>query len=292
LGILRKIISSQLDADRMDYLRRDAYLTGVPYGNVDVDRVVMNLRIRRDKVGQYEIAIHERGLAAVEDMLDARYKMYKWLYSHHMVVALDELLRQTLISLVGSKKLSLKEFGWRVFGKGSMSDSIVLSIINQQITNEKSPFYGMINRQYAPVSLFKRPDDNKAFLLQVGELSGKDLPYQAFREKLLKFIHHLEVNPMVRIGDRNTMLFATRMARSPYSPVKSKDTIWVCSDRSEQLADLLQKSDYFSAINREWAESPSYYMSYTVPGMSRDQSKTMRNEVRKWIANQLAREQS
>jgi len=81
--ILKKIISSQLDSDRLDYLLRDANSTGVLFGKIDIDRVLMNLQIRKDSQRKYEIAIDECALASIEDIFDARFKMHKWVYNHH-----------------------------------------------------------------------------------------------------------------------------------------------------------------------------------------------------------------
>lgn len=49
ISVLRKIVSGQLDADRMDYLVRDAHMSGAPYGIVDVDRIITQMSVRKDK---------------------------------------------------------------------------------------------------------------------------------------------------------------------------------------------------------------------------------------------------
>lgn len=71
------MISSQIDADRMDYLLRDAYYTGVSYGNFDLERI---LRVMRPKENQ--IVIKASGMHAVEDYIMSRYQMYWQVYFH------------------------------------------------------------------------------------------------------------------------------------------------------------------------------------------------------------------
>lgn len=71
------MISSQIDADRMDYLQRDSYYTGVSYGNFDMERI---LRVMRP--GKEEVIIKESGMHAVEDYLMSRYQMYWQIYFH------------------------------------------------------------------------------------------------------------------------------------------------------------------------------------------------------------------
>lgn len=87
--IIESIISSQLDADRMDYLLRDAYYTGVNYGNFDLERVLRVLRPFNNK-----IAVKESGMHSIEDYLVARYQMYRQIYFHPVTRSGDIILRK------------------------------------------------------------------------------------------------------------------------------------------------------------------------------------------------------
>lgn len=82
------LISSQLDVDRMDYLLRDAYFTGVNYGTFDLERI---LRLMRPHQGA--IVIKESGMHAVEDYLMSRYQMYWQVYFHPVTRGSEILLR-------------------------------------------------------------------------------------------------------------------------------------------------------------------------------------------------------
>src|SRR5699024_311748 len=75
--LIVSMISSQIDADRMDYLQRDAYFTGVEYGKFDIDRLLRVMIPTQD-----EILIKETGMHAVEDYLMSRYQMYWQVYFH------------------------------------------------------------------------------------------------------------------------------------------------------------------------------------------------------------------
>ena len=90
-----QLISSQLDMDRLDYLRRDTYYTGVVEGAVGVDRIVRNLRVHPDDESG-TIVVDHKGLHAVENFLMSRRLMYWQVYLHKAVVAGDQLLRATL----------------------------------------------------------------------------------------------------------------------------------------------------------------------------------------------------
>jgi HD superfamily phosphohydrolase len=88
-GIVSSLVSSQLDADRMDYLLRDAYFTGVNYGTFDLERI---LRVIRPFQGH--IVVKESGMHAVEDYLMSRYQMYWQVYFHPVTRSAEIILNQ------------------------------------------------------------------------------------------------------------------------------------------------------------------------------------------------------
>ncbi|RAP73326.1 HD domain-containing protein [Paenibacillus montanisoli] len=87
--IVVSLVSSQMDADRMDYLLRDAYYTGVNYGTFDLERI---LRVLRPHQGR--IVVKESGMHAVEDYLMSRYQMYWQVYFHPVTRSSEIILRQ------------------------------------------------------------------------------------------------------------------------------------------------------------------------------------------------------
>ncbi|GGG10179.1 HD domain-containing protein [Paenibacillus aceti] len=87
--IVVNLVSSPLDADRMDYLLRDAYFTGVNYGTIDMDRIVRMLRPYKGR-----IVVKDSGMHAVEDYLMSRYQMYWQVYFHPVTRSSEIILRQ------------------------------------------------------------------------------------------------------------------------------------------------------------------------------------------------------
>jgi len=81
---LQGLISGSLDLDKIDYLSRDAHMCGVPYGTVDVDRLLSTLAIVETGGGR-ELGVHEKGVSALESLLFAKYQMYRNVYWHHAV---------------------------------------------------------------------------------------------------------------------------------------------------------------------------------------------------------------
>lgn len=86
-----KMISSQADADRMDYLQRDAYFTGVTYGAFDLPRL---LRVIRPYQGG--ICFNNNGMHAVEDYIVSRYQMYQQVYYHRVNRSMEVILRHMI----------------------------------------------------------------------------------------------------------------------------------------------------------------------------------------------------
>lgn len=85
------LISSQIDADRMDYLQRDAYFTGVSYGHFDMERILRVMRPIDDQV-----VIKSSGMHAVEDYIMSRYQMYWQVYFHPVTRSAEVILSKIL----------------------------------------------------------------------------------------------------------------------------------------------------------------------------------------------------
>ncbi|MCE7061502.1 HD domain-containing protein [Dyadobacter sp. CY343] len=86
-----QMISSQLDMDRMDYLNRDSFYTGVIEGSIGADRLIKMLDISHD-----QLVIEEKGLLSIENFLHARRLMYWQVYLHKTLLSAQAMLTQIL----------------------------------------------------------------------------------------------------------------------------------------------------------------------------------------------------
>lgn len=84
---LHQLVSSQLDMDRLDYLGRDSFFTGVSEGIVGTDRIISMLNVHDD-----ELVVDEKGIYSVEKFIISRRLMYWQVYMHKTVIAADNLL--------------------------------------------------------------------------------------------------------------------------------------------------------------------------------------------------------
>lgn len=93
-NIFHSLISSQLDADRLDYIRRDSIAVGVSYGMIDLDRIIGGFRIGILDSGKAVVCVAEEHLPDVEGYLYARYQMYRNVYLNPFKMFTEELLRK------------------------------------------------------------------------------------------------------------------------------------------------------------------------------------------------------
>ena len=103
------IISSSLDIDKMDYLRRDSYHTGVAYGIFDLERVIRTLCKVKEGDREY-IAINEKGKDALESYRVARYAMHIQVYEHHARLIADDMFLKAIKSAFKEGCLAREDF--------------------------------------------------------------------------------------------------------------------------------------------------------------------------------------
>ncbi|MFN5705788.1 MAG: HD domain-containing protein [bacterium] len=107
---LHQMVSGQLDMDRMDYLNRDSFYTGVSEGVIGFDRILKMISVKEDL-----LVIEEKGIYSVEKFLIARRLMYWQVYFHKTVLSAEQLLYKILkrakeISLLGAELFASPDF--------------------------------------------------------------------------------------------------------------------------------------------------------------------------------------
>ena len=89
---IKALVSSQMDCDRLDYLLRDSHSTGTSYGQLDLERILAAFTLAPDGA----LALHPKGLMAVEHYLVVRNLMYRSVYNHRLNVVCNWLLNQAI----------------------------------------------------------------------------------------------------------------------------------------------------------------------------------------------------
>ncbi len=117
-----QLISSQLDMDRADYLKRDSFYTGVPEGNINSERLITMLNVVND-----ELVVEEKGIYSVEKFLTARRLMYWSVYLHKTGVVAEQLM----IRVLQRAKTLVNR------GTPLKAGNALLYFLNNEITREK-----------------------------------------------------------------------------------------------------------------------------------------------------------
>jgi HD superfamily phosphohydrolase len=103
---LQGLISGSLDLDKIEYLKRDAFMCGVPYGEIDVDRLTNSMLVLDDpESGRPTLGVREKGLSALESLLFAKYQMYRNVYWHHAVRSATAMYKRMVDDALRSRAL-------------------------------------------------------------------------------------------------------------------------------------------------------------------------------------------
>lgn len=202
---LNQLVSSQLDMDRLDYLKRDSFYTGVAEGNINAGRLITMLNVANG-----ELVVEEKGIYSVEKFLMARRFMYWQVYLHKTGLVAEQLLIRTLQrakELVDMKydlacspalmfflknKIDEENFNKEVLGHfANLDDTDILAAIKQWQHSADfvlSKLCGMIlNRRLLNIKLRNKPEKDDRFeALSKGfkakyELSDEETSYFVFR---------------------------------------------------------------------------------------------------------------
>ena len=107
---LQGLISGSIDLDKIDYLKRDAFMCGVPYGEIDVDRLLNAMTIVTDPdSGARTIGVSEKALSALESLFFAKYQMYRNVYWHHTVRSATALYKRLVADALDNGALAPSE---------------------------------------------------------------------------------------------------------------------------------------------------------------------------------------
>ena len=233
--ILNQVVSGQLDADRMDYLLRDAYFTGTSYGTFDLERVLRTLRLHDDK-----LVVKESGVHTIEDYIMARYHMYWQVYYHPVSRSFETILVRFFKRLV------------------------VLNAVDPGISKRFAMFGPFFHEGYPTLKEHFELDEAAclyAFTLARQESDSilKDLGTRLMDRRLFEYAE-VESPQQVEEQRQNVIdagldpeyYFALDTAiQRPYSPYQEKENslIWILNTKNE-IKELSQASVLVAAIVR------------------------------------------
>ncbi len=166
---LQGLVSGSLDLDKMEYLRRDARHCGVPYGEVDIDRLLQGLVLLDDPdSGRTEVGIREKAMSPLESLLFSKYQMFRNVYWHHAVRSATAFYRRIVGDAVRVGLVTKDELV-------GPTDEDLLYRIQQRARSRKDPGVRRIGDSWIP-GLLNRRLPKRACELTAPELEGVALP--------------------------------------------------------------------------------------------------------------------
>lgn len=236
--LLRSLISGELDCDRMDYLLRDAYYTGVAYGTHDIDHLVVNLGVMDMPEKGLTLTIDSTAVRAFEDFLLARYHMFLQVYLHKTTLAFDYFLEQAL----GAGEFPMVVPG-DAYGYAQLRDSTMIErlfIAAQEQKNEWSR--RLIDRRPPKMILAAsnaKPDDRDLMRKLQVALKEEDVPYfeMTSRQYLSKG----------RTGEGSAMLVRRKMfGKFVYETIEEYSALLNKYNEVIDMSNLYVLPDYYN----------------------------------------------
>lgn len=232
--LLNQMVSGQLDADRMDYLLRDAYFTGTSYGNFDLERIIRTIRVVDGK-----IAVKESGIHSVEDYIMARYHMYWQVYLHPVARSYEGILMLLFMRMKDIYKVEpalLKDvLMFHPFLGDEPADIHALYRLD-----EAAAFYGF--------SVLKESKDRV-----LADLAHRVLDRDLFEYETVRNENEIALiqQQVKEVGyDPTYYVFTDKAAQKVYSPYKMNESghnIWIVCDNDE-IRELSEVSDIVRAV--------------------------------------------
>lgn len=253
---LHQLVSSQLDADRLDYLRRDCFFTGVMEGTIGSERIIKMLNVVDD-----QLVVEEKGIYSIENFLNARRLMYWQVYLHKASVSAESML----ISLMKRAK-KLTQSG------GDVAATPALKIfLEQDITVDE------FEKDHDLLDVFGMLDDSDIwgsikFWAQHDDFVLKTLSQNLLRRKLFKIELSNDKISKDRIKELNETLLKKGFDQSQIKYFVQKGTVsnaaYVAKDssiniltKSGEVVDVASATDLpnIKAISKIVKK---YYLSY------------------------------
>lgn len=188
---LQGLVSGSLDLDKIEYLRRDARFCGVPYGEVDVDRLLHSITLLPDpETGRAEVGIHEKGLSALESLLFSKYQMFRNVYWHHAVRAATVLYKRLVQDALRGRVVDADELV-------GQSDERLLTILELRAEERDDPAARRVAERWIP-AVRRRKLPKRA--LEVPGEALRGLPGDAWIGQDSELVEALEARLAAELG--------------------------------------------------------------------------------------------
>ena len=242
---LHQLVSSQLDMDRLDYLKRDSFYTGVSEGVINSDRIINMLNIVDD-----ELVVESKGIYSIEKFIVARRLMYWQVYFHKTVLSAEYLLVKIL-----ERARYLIESGEKLFLTPALEVFLKNRITKEKFKENRNSLieqYSLIDDfdVFTCVKIWTTAKDKILSTLAENlvnrklykiELQNSPFEKEYIESKKMLFKEKIGLNSyLANSSDINYFVFTDSIKNNPYTPLREKICILY---KDNKLVDISEASD-------------------------------------------------
>lgn len=244
--LLVQLISSQLDADRMDYLLRDAYNCGVSYGNYDMERILRSMCVDNGI-----LAFKESGVHALEDYIFARYHMYWQVYLHPTANSYEIILTKILKRV---KELILEDYQFKT------NIDLLMPIAKDEISVQN---YLLLDESTLIYYFARFQDEEDSILANLCDCFINRHLFKHLDLKAIKqgedIISGVETDPLKKEFYFEILIVKNKFYRY-YGDINSQSIL--VKKKTGELVELYEVSDLVSAITNSAKEKEEKKLFY------------------------------
>ena len=215
--IFHQLISSQLDMDRLDYLRRDSFYTGVTEGNIGSARIIKMLNVKDDR-----LVVEAKGIYSIENYLTTRRLMYWQVYLHKTTVGYEKILVNALMRA----KMLVKE-GRKLFASPALAYFLENEVDKEWFKTHKETlqFYAELDDSdiWSAMKVWKHDDDLILSTLATDLLDRQLFKVEVTEEKpsedyLAEIRRNIARRMNISENDTHYLMSLTEIGKDMYNP--------------------------------------------------------------------------
>lgn len=237
---LYQLISSQLDIDRLDYLKRDSFYTGVAEGNINSDRLLAMLNVKDD-----QLVVEEKGIYSVEKFIIARRLMYWQVYFHKTGFIAEKLLEHIL-----KRAKCLISNGFDLYGSTALKYFLKNKITQGSFDEQTLKYFSRLD-DYDVFSAIKEwiASDDKILAYLCESLINRKLPKVLLQKQKFdvseksKIYHHVQQQFDVLEEDLSYFVYEGILQNTAYNADQRPIQIMY---KDQSLKDITHASDNFN----------------------------------------------
>lgn len=234
---LHQLISSQLDVDRLDYLRRDSFYTGVSEGIVGSDRIIKMLNVVND-----QLVVEAKGIHSIEKFLISRWLMYWQVYLHKTVVSAEQLLInifKRVKYLIDQKKDVYLTKELKFFMDNPNSDTSDISILlNNFSAIDDSDILGSLKKWANSTDKVLSMLSERLLNRKLLKIEIQDTPFEESKISKLK----KDASSLLKLSEQEVgfFVFTNHISKNAYSTLDDKIQILY---KNGTIVDVAEASD-------------------------------------------------